>query len=77
MTKPQTLPRSVACYCRVSTENQIENYSIDEQQERLEAFCKAKGWSKPVMFIDPGFSGGNLDRPALRSLHQDVKLRKL
>ena len=73
MPKPQTLPQTVACYCRVSTENQIENYSIDEQRERLEAFCKAKGWSKPVMFIDPGFSGGTLERPALRSLLGDVE----
>ncbi|MDE7360408.1 MAG: recombinase family protein [Oscillospiraceae bacterium] len=73
MPKDQALSRTVACYCRVSTENQIENYSIDEQRERLEAFCKAKGWSKPVMFIDPGFSGGTLERPALRSLLGDVE----
>lgn len=73
MPKPiQKIPETVACYCRVSTENQIENYSIDEQRERLEAFCKAKGWSKPVMFIDPGFSGGTLERPALRSLLGEV-----
>lgn len=76
MPKSQSLPRPVACYCRVSTENQIENYSIDEQKERLEAFCTAKGWSKPEMFIDPGFSGGTLDRPALRNLLEDVKRGK-
>lgn len=71
--KKQLDIQSVACYCRVSTENQIENYSIDEQKERLEAFCKAKGWSDPVMFIDPGFSGGTLDRPALRAMLDDVR----
>ena len=27
----------VCGYVRVSTENQIENYSIDEQQERIKA----------------------------------------
>lgn len=64
---------TIACYCRVSTENQIENYSIDEQRERLEAFCRARGWEQPEMFVDPGFSGGTLDRPALRSLLDDVK----
>lgn len=73
MATAKNLPETVACYCRVSTENQIENYSIDEQRERLEAFCKAKGWSKPVMFIDPGFSGGTLERPALRSLLGEVE----
>lgn len=73
MSKHITPVTAVACYCRVSTENQIENYSIDEQKERLEAFCKARGWDKPVMFVDPGFSGGKLDRPALRSLLDDVR----
>ncbi len=34
--------KRVACYVRVSTDNQIENYSIDEQTERLKAYCKAK-----------------------------------
>lgn len=66
----------VACYCRVSTENQIENYSIDEQRERLEAFCRARGWSSPTMFIDPGFSGGNLERPALRKMLEQVRAGK-
>lgn len=67
---------TVACYCRVSTENQIENYSIDEQRERLEAFCKARGWAKPVMFTDPGFSGGTLERPALREMLEQVRAGK-
>lgn len=70
------IPAPVACYCRVSTENQIENYSIDEQRERLEAFCKARGWSSPTMFIDPGFSGGNLERPALRKMLEQVRAGK-
>ena len=73
MKKHDPPSAAVACYCRVSTENQIENYSIDEQRERLEAFCKARGWNKPTMYIDPGFSGGTLDRPALRSLLDDVR----
>lgn len=76
MPTAKKLPENVACYCRVSTENQIENYSIEEQKERLEAFCKAKGWSKPEMFVDPGFSGGTLERPALRNLLNNVKRGK-
>lgn len=67
----QTLP--VACYCRVSTENQIENYSIDEQKTRLNAFCKAKGWRVGETFVDAGYSGGNLERPALKSLLERVR----
>lgn len=76
MSKRDLPVTAVACYCRVSTENQTENYSIDEQRERLEAFCRARGWERPVMFIDPGFSGGTLDRPALNSLLDEVKRGK-
>lgn len=66
-------PLTAACYCRVSTENQIENYSIDEQKERLKAFCKARDWNIAEMFVDAGYSGGNLDRPALKALLQRAK----
>lgn len=60
-------------YARVSTENQIENYSIDEQVERIQAFCKAKGWTLLDTFIDRGFSGGNTDRPSLSQLLESVR----
>lgn len=32
-------------YVRVSTDNQLENYSIEEQTERIKAYCAAKGWT--------------------------------
>lgn len=73
----KTIPPTVACYCRVSTESQIENYSIDEQKERLGAFCKAHGWNDPKMYIDPGFSGGSLNRPALNKLLEDVRAHRV
>ena len=63
-------------YARVSTENQIENYSIDEQVERIQAFCTAKGWVLLVTFIDRGFSGGNTDRPGLAKLLDSVRRRE-
>ncbi len=63
-------------YARVSTENQIENYSIDEQVERIQAFCKAKGWVLLDTFIDRGFSGGNTDRPGLSQLLDSVRRRE-
>lgn len=66
-------PLTAACYCRVSTENQIENYSIDEQKERLKAFCKARDWNISETFVDAGYSGGNLDRPALKALLECVR----
>lgn len=65
--------KRVACYVRVSTENQLENYSIDEQTERLKAFCKAKDWTITKFYTDGGYSGGNTDRPALQSMLKDIK----
>jgi site-specific DNA recombinase len=61
----------------VSTENQLENYSIPEQKERLEAYCKAKGWSIYKIYPDAGFSGGNIDRPALQQMLKDIRLHRL
>jgi site-specific DNA recombinase len=60
-------------YVRVSTENQIENYSIDEQIYRLNAYCKAKDWKMLKIYTDGGYSGGNTDRPALKKMLSDIK----
>lgn len=59
---------TVACYVRVSTEHQRENYSIAEQISRLEAFCKAKDLTIGKIYTDGGYSGGNLNRPALQDM---------
>ena len=58
----------VVGYARVSTENQLENYSIEEQTERLKAYCAAKDWSLRKLYVDGGFSGGNTNRPALQQM---------
>lgn len=66
-----TLPRC-GCYARVSTENQLENYSIDEQIDRLKAYCKAKGYPVTKFYIDGGYSGGNINRPGLQQMLSDI-----
>ncbi|MGG3798944.1 recombinase family protein [Metabacillus fastidiosus] len=62
-----------AIYIRVSTQDQIENYSIEVQKERLEAYCKAKNWDIYNIYIDGGYSGATLDRPDLKRLLKDLK----
>lgn len=64
----------VCGYVRVSTENQIENYSIDEQQERIKAYCKAKGWELVKIYTDAGYSGGNINRPELKAMINELKV---
>ncbi|MFE1626995.1 recombinase family protein [Brevibacillus reuszeri] len=62
-----------ALYIRVSTQEQVENYSIESQRERLEAYCKAKEWLVSDVYIDGGYSGSNMDRPALQRLLHDLE----
>ncbi|MTO64834.1 recombinase family protein, partial [Turicibacter sanguinis] len=65
----------VAIYARVSTEQQVDNYSIDFQKERTKAFCASKGWDNITEYIDGGFSGSNTQRPALQKLIKDIDKR--
>lgn len=67
--------KSIALYCRVSTDEQArEGVSLDEQQERLKAYCRAMGWGDiPILFIDDGYSAKNLDRPQLNKLLNEIK----
>lgn len=63
-----------ALYVRVSTDAQAEEgYSIQAQCDKLEAYCKVKGWTNYKFYIDGGYSGSNLDRPNMRKLIKDVK----
>ena len=64
-------------YARVSTDNQLENYSIEEQTARLDAYCAAKGWTLLHTYIDGGFSGGNMDRPALQEMLRAVRANRI
>ncbi|MEH7533560.1 MULTISPECIES: recombinase family protein [Bacillus cereus group] len=62
-----------AIYIRVSTQDQVENYSIEVQRERIRAYYKAKGWDIYDEYIDGGYSGSNLDRPDIKRLLNDLK----
>lgn len=64
----------IALYCRVSTQEQAnEGYSIGEQQERLKNYCAAMNWKKSKIYVDGGYSGGSMNRPALQNMISDIK----
>ena len=64
----------IALYPRVSTQEQAkEGYSIDEQIERLKNYCKAMGWKQYKVYTDAGYSGGNMNRPALQEMIKDIE----
>ncbi|MCG8270193.1 recombinase family protein [Aquamicrobium sp. NLF2-7] len=68
-----------AVYTRKSTEEglEMEFNSLDAQREACEAYIasqKAEGWVLyPESYDDGGFSGGTLDRPALKRLLADIE----
>lgn len=68
----------IALYERVSTDLQAEKgHSIEEQQDRLEKYAAALDLKGVHHYTDAGFSGANLDRPALQKLIKDVKAGKI
>lgn len=62
------LRMKAAIYIRVSTQEQVENYSIQAQTEKLTALCRSKDWDVYDTFIDGGYSGSNMNRPALNEM---------
>src|SRR4051794_9295134 len=72
-----------AIYTRKSTEEGLEQEfnSLDAQRESGEAFIKSQaheGWTcLAEHYDDGGFTGGNMDRPALRRLIADMEAGKV
>jgi site-specific DNA recombinase len=72
-----------AIYTRKSTEEGLEQEfnSLDAQRESGEAYIKSQaheGWELiTTAYDDGGFTGGNMDRPALRRLMADIEAGKI
>src|SRR5579884_397182 len=81
---PATIPLvRCAVYTRKSTEEGLEQEfnSLDAQREAGEAFVKSQaneGWKcLPDRYDDGGWSGGNMERPALQRLLADIEAGKI
>ncbi|MFZ5823946.1 MAG: recombinase family protein [Bacillota bacterium] len=72
-------PAKVALYIRWSTEDQGEGTTLEVQLEGCSHFVKSQGWvvDENLIFVDDGYSGGTLDRPALTRLRRLVKEGKV
>ena len=72
-----------AIYTRKSSEEGLEQgfNSLDAQREACEAFILSQqheGWKLvPTMYDDGGYSGGNMERPALKQLLADIDQKKI
>ena len=68
-----------AIYTRKSTDEglELDFNSLDAQRESAEAYIasqKHEGWTcLPQRYDDGGYTGGNMDRPALKQLTADIE----
>jgi site-specific DNA recombinase len=83
--KPTPRPRTIRCaiYTRKSTEEGLDQQynSLDSQRDAGEAYIRSQaneGWELvPDRYDDGGFSGGNIERPALKRLMEDIQAGKI
>jgi site-specific DNA recombinase len=65
----------VAIYTRVSSQEQADtNTSLDFQSDQLTNYCHLQGWEIFQTYTDPGFTGKDNNRPALKRMLADAKL---
>ena len=83
MKKPVVRKLRCAVYTRKSTDEglDMEFNSLDAQREACEAYIasqKPEGWVLvPDRYDDGGFSGGTLERPALKRLLADIEVGRV
>jgi DNA invertase Pin-like site-specific DNA recombinase len=83
MKKPVVRKLRCAVYTRKSTEEglDMEFNSLDAQREACESYVasqKPEGWLLvPDRYDDGGFSGGSLERPALKRLMADIEASRV
>ena len=65
--------KRAALYARVSTDMQKEEGTIESQLFELRQQISRDGNTLTKEYVDNGWSGGRLDRPALEQMRQDVK----
>jgi len=71
----EALRTRVAIYVRVSTEEQVEGYSLSAQERAIDAFCQSKEWEIVARYRDEGKSARTdilTKRPAFAQMLSDA-----
>jgi Resolvase, N terminal domain len=84
INKATPRPKTIRCaiYTRKSTEEGLDQQynSLDSQRDAGESYIRSQaneGWELvPDRYDDGGFSGGNIERPALKRMMEDIQAGK-
>jgi site-specific DNA recombinase len=68
-------PDRVAIYIRWSTEEQGNGTTLEVQRDACKHFLLSQGWQfrEDLIFVDDGYSGANMNRPALGTLRETIR----
>lgn len=69
-------PINCVFYLRVSSEEQVSNFSLDTQEELCRTFAKHQGYNVKKIFREEGVSAKTLNRPKLLELLEFVRINK-
>ena len=61
------MSRSALIYVRVSSQQQVGNFSLEVQEEACRAYCHAKGWPIARVFVEEGQSAKTTERTQLKA----------
>src|SRR3989338_2602965 len=69
----KTITKLIALYARVSTSNQENEGTIESQIVAMKEFAQKNGYTIVREYLDNGWSGDSIVRPALDQLRMDAK----
>jgi len=65
-----------AAYIRISSEEQVGNYSVSAQKRAIESWVAAQGGTLTHVYIDEAESGRTSQRPEFQQMRQDARAGK-
>src|SRR2546426_1066337 len=70
------MQRGAVVYVRVSSQQQVGNFSLDVQEQVCGDYCRAQGWPVLHLFREEGQSARSVDRVQLNALLDYCRLNK-
>ncbi|WP_163583312.1 recombinase family protein [Gracilibacillus saliphilus] len=62
-----------ALYIRVSTEEQLDGFSISAQKRQLTSYCESQGWDVVGFYVEEGKSAKDTNRPELQRMLKHIE----